>query len=156
MSKAVRRFSQMMPSFAAQRIADVSAIFAMDTPALSNRTKNPIFLSSLGEKETVTWKERGNQRSQDYDKLSEVNCSWQNLAVMADRLGEHKWQTVSGGQGDPVYPDSVSRRRDVRIQKGMPYLDLTPFRNAALTLIAWAGICYAVLLLGLQAKQTGR
>jgi ABC-type multidrug transport system ATPase subunit len=156
MSGPVRRFSKMMPSYAAQRIADVSAVFAMDTPALSNRTKTPIFLSSLGEKETVTWEERGEQRSQDYDKISEVNGSWQNLVVVADRLGQHKWRMVSGGQNEPIYPDSVSQRRDVRIRKGMPYLDLTPFRSAALTLLAWVVICYAVLLMGLHNKQTGR
>ena len=156
MSRGVRHFSKIMPSFAAQRIADVSAIFGMDTPALTNRTKTPIFLSSLGEKETVTWEERDSQRSQDYDKVSDVNSPWQNLTVLAERLGQHKWQTAAGGGGEPVYPDSVSQRRDVRIRKGTPYLDLAPFRSATLTLLGWVGMCYAVLLAGLHSKQTGR
>ena len=156
MSRGVRHFSKIMPSFAAQRIADVSAIFGMDTPALTNRTKTPIFLSSLGEKETVTWEERDSQRSQDYDKVSDVNSPWQNLTVLAERLGQHKWQTAAGGGGEPVYPDSVSQRRDVRIRKGTPYLDLAPFRSATLTLLGWVGRCYAVLLAGLHSKQTGR
>lgn len=156
MSRAVRHFSHIMPSFSAQRIADVSAIFAMDTPAITNRTKTPVFLSSLGEKETVTWDDNGDSRSQDYDKVSAANTAWQNLVVNADQVGAHKWEKVAGGQGEPVYPDSVQRRRDVQLRKGMPYLDLSPFRESTVILGSWILLCYGTLLLGLKSKETGR
>ncbi len=156
MSRAVRYFSHIIPSFSAQCIADTSAIFAMDTPAITNRTKTPVFLSSLGEKETVTWEEQGNSRSQDYDKVSEVNTAWQNLAVRADHLGAHKWEKAAGAQGEVVYPDSVQKRRDVKLRKGMPYLDLSPFRQSTVILSTWILLCYGTLLLGLKSKETGR
>lgn len=156
MSAGVRAFSKIMPSFSAQRIADVSAIFGQDTPSMSNRTKIPVFLSSMGEKDTVTWREGEDTKSQDYDRVSEENTAWQNLTVLVDQVGAHKWEKVSGGGDDPVYPDSVSKRRDVRLRKGMSYWDLAPFRSAAFILSIWFVLCYATALLGLDRKQTGR
>jgi ABC-type multidrug transport system ATPase subunit len=156
MSRSVRYFSRLMPSSSAQRIADVSAIFGMDTPAIANRTKTPVFLSSSGEKDSISWDDHGENRTQDYDKVSQVNTAWQNLTVWVDHVGEHKWEKVAGAEGEAVYPDSVQKRHDVTLQKGMPYLDLTPFRESALLLLIWALACYATLLAGLKSKETGR
>lgn len=156
MSRSVENFSQVMPSFAAQRIADVSALFGIDTPSMTNRTKTPLFLSSTGEKETVEWVDRGGERSQDYDKLSPVNTSWQNVTVLPGRLGQHKWEKKPIAGGGFFYPDSVESRRDVTLRKGMPFRDLTQYRKAAAILLAWLLVCYGVMLGGLISKQTGK
>jgi ABC-type multidrug transport system ATPase subunit len=87
MSNSVRAFSHLMPSFAAQRIMDTAALYGLTTPFLSNRTKTPAFLTSRGEKETIEWKEADRSFSQSYDKLSPVNMSWQNVAVIPGQLG---------------------------------------------------------------------
>jgi ABC-type multidrug transport system ATPase subunit len=155
MAASVRYFSQAMPSFAAQRIMDVAAIFGIDTPALGNRTKTPVFLSSLGEKETIEWPEGGDTRSQDYDKLSPMNAAWQNLAVIPARRGQHKWVQKPVGEGDYTYPDSVETRRDVALRKGMPFRDLTAYFQSTAVLLGWMAVCYGAMLAGLRAKQTG-
>src|SRR5438093_2389664 len=90
MSKSVRAFSHIMPSFAAQRIMDTAAMYGLTTPFLTNRTKTPVFLTSRGEKETIEWKEGNESLSHSYDKLSPVNMSWQNIAVVPGWLGQHK------------------------------------------------------------------
>lgn len=156
MARSVRLFSKIMPSFSAQQIADVSAIFGMDAPAFSNRTKTPVFLSSLGEKETVSWKEDGEEHSQDYDKVASTNTSWQNLVVMPEKVGQHKWEEKQGPANSTVYPDSVQKRGDVTIRKSTPYLDLRPVRKAVVAILTWLALCYAATLVSLRLKETGR
>jgi ABC-type multidrug transport system ATPase subunit len=156
MASSVRLFSKIMPSFSAQQIADVAAIFGMDAPAFTNRTKTPVFLSSLGEKESVTWVEGQEELSQDYDKVAATNTSWQNLAVLPHKVGQHKWEQKQGAADTVVYPDSVQKRGDVAIRKGVPYIDMRPVRRAATAILVWLGVCYGVTLLSLRAKETGR
>src|SRR2546421_12657308 len=96
MSKSVRTFSHIMPSFAAQRIMDTAALYGLTTPFLTNRTKTPVFLTSRGEKETIEWKEGNESLSHSYDKLSPVNMSWQNIAVVPGWLGQHKQAEAPG------------------------------------------------------------
>ncbi len=156
MSKSVRNFSKVMPSYSAQRIMDVGAVFGLNAPKMSNRTKTPVFLSPLGEKENVEWIEKDATRSQSYDKSSPVNAAWKNLAVIADRRGEHK--AVLREPDDERYGerDSVEGRRDVLVRKGVPYRSLAEARSALATLAAWMAACYAVTLFGLFKKQTGK
>ena len=156
MSNSVREFSRAMPSYSAQRIMDVGSVFGLNAPKVSNRTKTPVFLSPLGEKENVEWIERGATRSQSYDKSSPVNASWQNLGVIPDRRGEHK--AVLREPDDERYGerDSVDGRRDVLMRKGVPYRSLAEARSALATLAAWMAACYMVTLFGLFKKQTGK
>ncbi len=156
MSKSVRNFSRIMPSFSAQRIMDVGSVFGVNTPKLSNRTKTPVFLSALGKTEDVEWKEGDETRSQSYDKISPINAPWQNLTVNPDRLGQHKFALEVDDDENSGYRDSVEGRRDVILRKGTPYRSLAEAQTAGVTLGSWMALCYAVMLLGLIGKQTGR
>ncbi len=160
MSAAVYRFSHLVPSFSAQRIMDVSNVYGQATPFLTNRTKIPLFLTADGGKEKVEWEEAGRKRSQEYDKLARFNTSWQNLLVDPGRAGQHKQDTtrVGGGDGSSRVEirDTTASRYDVRYTTGTVFRFLLPAQTALLTLAAWAALCYLVILVGLQAKQTGR
>ena len=160
MSAGVYRFSHFVPSFSAQRIMDVSNVYGQATPFLTNRTKIPLFLTSDGGKEKLTWEENGRQRSQEYDRISLFNTSWQNLLVFPDRVGQHKQEGTRVEDGDHdfriEYRDTVSSRYDVRYSKGTVFRFLLPAQWALLTLGTWAAVCYGVILLGLQSKQTGK
>jgi ABC transport system ATP-binding/permease protein len=157
MSKSVRAFSHVMPSFAAQRIMDTAALYGLTTPFLSNRTKTPLFLTSRGEKETIEWKEADRSFSQSYDKLSPVNISWQNIAVVPGQLGQHKQAGERSADGFHIeYRDTIERRHDVRFSKGTPFWSLQSAQFATGILIFWNVACYGVILLGLARKQTGK
>ena len=160
MSSGVYRFSHWVPSFSAQRIMDVSNVYGQATPFLTNRTKVPLFLTSDGGKEKLAWEENGRARSQEYDRISFFNTSWQNLIVLPGRVGQHKQEGTRVENGDRnfriEYRDTVSSRNDVRYTKGTVFRFLWPAQLALLTLAAWVAGCYLAILLGLQAKQTGK
>ena len=157
MSRSVRAFSHLIPSFSAQRVMDVSNLYGQATPFLTNRTKTPLFLTSDGRKETLSWQENGRNRTQDYDKLSLFNTSWQNLVVSPDHVGEHKHAGTRAGDGLKVeYRDTVETRNDVRYTKGQIFRFLAPAQIALFTLALWTLACYGVTLLGLRGKQTGK
>ncbi len=155
MSKSVRLFSHVMPSFAAQKIMDTAALYGLITPFLTNRTKTPLFLTSRGEKETIEWVDNGRSFAQSYDKLSPVNTSWQNMAVIPDRLGQHK-QLGDRIDNRIEYRDTVEHRRDVRVSKGTSFGSLYWVQVALAILIIWNLACYGTILFGLVQKQTGR
>jgi ABC-type multidrug transport system ATPase subunit len=155
MSRSVRVFSELMPSFAAQRIMDVGSLYGLAVPLLSNRTKTPVFLTSRGEKERVEWTDNGRALSEVFDKLSLVNTSFQNVLVIPDRLGQHKRVGERTADGLHIeYRDTVENRRDVRLSKGTIFRSLRPFQTSATVLALWAAMSYAVVYFGLRAKQT--
>jgi ABC-type multidrug transport system ATPase subunit len=157
MSKSVRAFSHVMPSFAAQRIMDTAALYGLTTPFLTNRTKTPVFLTSRGEKETIEWKDADRSFSQSYDKLSPVNMSWQNIAVIPGWLGQHKQAGDRSADGFHIeYRDTIESRHDVRFSKGTPFWSLQSVQIATGILIFWNVACYGIILLGLVRKQTGK
>jgi ABC-type multidrug transport system ATPase subunit len=157
MSSSVRLFSHVMPSFAAQRIMDVASIYGLMTPFLTNRTKTPLFLTSRGDKETVEWENNGRSFSQSYDKLSPVNTSWQNMAIIPERLGQHKQVGDQSENGFRIeYRDTVESRRDVRYSKGTVFRSLADYYSSLLILSVWVGACYLVAYFGLLTKQTGK
>ena len=160
MSMGVYRFSHLVPSFSAQRIMDVSNVYGQATPFLTNRTKTPLFLTADGSKEKLAWEENGRPRSQEYERISFFNTSWQNLIVFPERVGQHKQEGTRVENGDRdfriEYRDTVSSRNDVRYTKGTVFRFLWPAELALLTLAAWTAGCYLATLLGLQAKQTGK
>lgn len=157
MSSSVRTFSHIMPSFAAQRIMDVASVYGLMTPFLTNRTKTPLFLTSRGDKETVEWENRGQSFSQSYDKLSPVNTSWQNMAIIPERLGQHKQVGERSESGFRIeYRDTVETRRDVRYSKGTVFRSLLDYYSSLLILSLWIGACYVVIFFGLLRKQTGK
>lgn len=157
MSSSVRNFSHVMPSFAAQRIMDVASIYGLMTPFLTNRTKTPLFLTSRGDKETVEWESGGKSFSQSYDKLSPVNTSWQNMAIVPEKLGQHKQVGEHSETGFRIeYRDTVDRRGDVRYSKGTVFRSLADFYSSLLLLTIWVGACYLIIFFGLLRKQTGK
>jgi ABC-type multidrug transport system ATPase subunit len=157
MSTSVRLFSHVMPSFAAQRIMDVASVYGLMTPFLTNRTKTPLFLTSRGDKETVEWQENGKSYSQSYDKLSPVNTSWQNLAAVPERLGQHKQAGERAAGGLRIeYRDTVESRRDVRFSKGTIYRSLAEYYSSIGLLAMWVALCYGIIYFGLLRKQTGK
>jgi ABC-type multidrug transport system ATPase subunit len=157
MSKSVRAFSHLMPSFAAQRIMDTAALYGLTTPFLTNRTKTPLFLTSRGEKETIEWKDADRSFSQSYDKLSPVNMSWQNIAVIPGQVGQHKQAGDRSADGFHIeYRDTIESRHDVRFSKGTPFWSLQSAQINTGILIFWNVACYGIILLGLVRKQTGK
>src|SRR5438552_940065 len=157
MSKSVRTFSHIMPSFAAQRIMDTAGLYGLTTPFLTNRTKTPLFLTSRGEKETIEWQEGNESLSHSYDKLSPVNMSWQNIAVFPEWLGQHKQAEAPGSDwSHKEYRDTVERRHDVRFPKRTPFWSLQAVQFATGILVFWNVACYGTILFGLVRKQTGK
>lgn len=157
MGGAARAFCRLAPSFAAERVLEVSNIFGASTPFLANRTKTPVFLTSDGRKETVEWKSGGREMTQDYDEISPFNRAWQNLLVSPIRRGEHKQETSAVADTmTTVARDSVKHREDVLYRKGAVFSTLAPARSALLTLTAWAGVCYILTVAGLLAKERVR
>lgn len=155
MTRSVRLFSQVMPSFAAQRIMDVGSLYGLAVPLLSNRTKTPVFLTSRGEKERVEWTDQGRSFSEVFEKLSLVNTSFQNVLVIPERLGQHKRVGDRSEDGMHIeYRDSVESRNDVRYTKGTVFRSLQAVRLSLLILSAWAAFSYAVIYFGLRSKQT--
>lgn len=157
MSAPVRAVSSIMPSYLVQRVMDVSNLYGQTTPFLTNRTKTPLFLTSDGAKETVKWERGGRKLSQDYDKLSEFNTSWQNLLIEPDKVGQHKQAFIQGASGfGRTYRDSVERRDDVRYEKGTLFRFLTPAWHSAGAVSVWLLLCYGLVWFGLRSRQTGK
>lgn len=153
MDDSVLTFSRMLPSFNLQRIMDVGLIYGQSAPNMTNQTRIPAFLGNPpNQKEVVEWD--GNQTS--YDKISQVNKSWQNLVVSRERLGGREKVTNTKPGQPPVYVDSVEQRPDVNVQKGNRYLDLQPAFIAMLVLSGWALACYGISVTSLYSRQTGR
>ena len=138
MSKPVRTVARFFPSFAAQRLIDVSHLYGLRAPKLTNQTKTPNFLTSDGEKETVEWRDGDREMAQDFEELSGVNVSWQNLAVRHDRIGHHE-QVMEAEEGElsGSARETVEQRNDVRYRQGTVYRFLFPATVAALTLGGW-------------------
>jgi ABC-type multidrug transport system ATPase subunit len=156
MSRSVWAFSHAMPSFSAQRVMDVASLYGLTTPFLTNRTKTPQFLTSRGDKETIEWQSDGRSYSQSYDKVSPVNTSWQNMAVIPERLGQHKQVGDRVDNGFRIeYRDTVETRHDVRFSKGTNFRSVQAVGLGITVLMLWDVACYVTILSALSRKQTG-
>ncbi|MFK7909506.1 MAG: ATP-binding cassette domain-containing protein [Akkermansiaceae bacterium] len=154
MSATVRKLSSVFPSNAAQQLVDVSHIYGRMMPTLSNRTETPLFLTSNGEEEIIEWEEKGEEQSQSYDKVSDVNPSWQNLTIRHPKLGQHKQHhEVIYGTRTRIPTDTVMKRRDVKYSKGTNFLFTQPAYNAAMILGGWALFCYLTIVIALWKKK---
>lgn len=154
MCASARVFSTAVPSFASQRIIEVSHIFGSATPFLSNRTKTPVFLTSDGSKETLEWSDGRRAMTQDYDRLSPFNRAWQNLLVSPENRGKHKHEFIRlPDTYTTIVRDSVKQRSDVAYRKGTVMSTLAPAYMAILTLFIWAAVSYFLTIIGLLAKE---
>lgn len=147
MSSSVRAFATLFPSNAAQTIVDVSNVYGQPVPYLTNRTKEPMFLTNDGAKETVRWKSVDGELSQAYDKVSPVNTSWQNLAAQHEIIGEHKQAgSYVAGTYTMIYKDTVHSRNDVRYEKGTIFRGLFPAQKGMVILMIWLLASYLLIL----------
>lgn len=155
MTPSVRLASVVVPSYCAQRIMDVAHLYGQATPRMSNRTKYPVFLTPGGERETIEWETIDGTVSEDYDKVSPHNKSWQNLLVFAGHAGEHvnRFDMIRGVK---KYQESVEERDDVLYPMGIIYRDLNHAVVALASLGLWIVGCYIATWLGLRSKQTGK
>ncbi len=152
MTTSVRGASIVVPSYCAQRIMDVAHLFGQSTPRMSNRTRYPVFLTPGGERETIEWETLDGTRSENYDKVSPHNKSWQNLVVFPGHAGEHI-NLFDMTRGVKKYQESVEERGDVRYPMGIIYRNLQPGWMALGTLSLWIASCYGITWFGLLRQQ---
>ncbi len=160
MPASVRQVAGIFPSHACQRIIDVSNLYGRAAPSMTNQTKEPVFLTGgTDSSETIEWADpaTGERLSQDFDRESEVNTSWQNLVVSPARMGRHKVvEELLGrdryGQGFFRKTDTVERRNDVRYRKGMLFTFTFPAVVAGWVLGGWVAVCYVLGLGGVFRK----
>lgn len=160
MSASVRSVSTALPSNGCQRIIDVSNLYGRATPLMTNLTKHPIFLTLDGKEEEIKWKTANQEHSEKFKRESYVNTSWQNLAVIPAKVGEHQKETELAGvnnMGSQIVKerDTTSVRNDVRYAKGTPYLFLFPAMVSTWILLAWLLVCYMIALVGIHKKTIG-
>lgn len=157
LSASARALASLTPSFSAQRILDVSNVYGLTVPLLSNRTKLPVFLTP-GEKERIEWTLAGRKYSQVYDRVSAVNRSWQNLLVYPAATGQHLAEydeiVTKDNSRRRFSVDTTSVRNDVRYAKGTVYEDLRPAWQAATVLGAWILLSYGLTLWALSRAAT--
>jgi hypothetical protein len=155
MPDSVRKTAPFFPSFACQRLADVSYLYGRETPSLTNKTKTPQFLTTDGQKEEMEWEEGGRTLTQSFEKVSDVNLAWQNLLVEPALLGQHKQHRTPGARlGLYDYPESVSTRRDVVFDKGTSFLSLHAAVRPMITLLVSSLLCYAIIILNLWKRKS--
>jgi ABC-type multidrug transport system ATPase subunit len=155
MSISVQAAAQIVPSYCAQRMMDTGGIYGQTTPRMTNRTKYPVFLTPTGEQEEVTWKEAGEEITEKYDKVSDWNKSWQNLAVFPELVGRHQ-NVFRILRGVKKYDETTNMRNDVRYPMGTLFLFTVPAVTSLFILIGWLGACYAGTLFGLSRSQRGQ
>ena len=157
LSASARALASLTPSFSAQRILDVSNVYGLTVPLLSNRTKLPVFLTP-GEKERIEWTLAGKKYSQVYDRVSPVNRSWQNLLVYPAATGQHLAEydeiLTKDNSRRRFSVDTTSVRNDVRYEKGTVYEDLRPAAQAAAVLGVWILLGYGLTLWAVSRAAT--
>ena len=155
MTASVRSASVFIPSFCAQRLMDVAHVFGQAVPRMSNRTRYPVFLTPGGDQETIEWETVEGHVSEDYDKVSAHNKSWQNLIVFPALAGQHS-NRYSIIRGVKKYDESVEARDDVRYPMGIIYHNLSPAASSVGVLLLWITLCYIATWFGLRGKQKGK
>jgi ABC transport system ATP-binding/permease protein len=165
MEDGVLAFSSLLPSFNLQRLMDVSLLYGCFVPRMSNQTKIPAFLDE--EDEEVKWTSpeasppQGKAPPENttfYQRVSDLNKSWQNLVVSRSLLGQREKVLNAGGTTE----DTVPERRDVSLSKSQhgrydeSHSALEPARTSAAILAAWVLASYLIAAFSLSLKQTGR
>ncbi|MDB6069257.1 MAG: hypothetical protein JWL81_428 [Verrucomicrobiales bacterium] len=89
--------------------------------------------------------------TQKFDKTSDYNTAWQNLAVHHAQVGTHSVIKEKGKK-----KDMVSVRNDVKYPRFTIYTALGPAFNAIAVLAGWFAACYVIVFLGLRSRQSGK
>lgn len=159
MSRAVRSFSFVMPSFAAERLMEVSHIYGQRVPKLTNQTKIPNFMTNErapNADEKVTWHDLlTGPKEESYEKTSPHNTAWQNLALLHDRMGA---RSVYVDPTTKNKPNTVDNREDVSPRYRWRHLfsDLQPALPPLLVLGGWIAGSYLIILIALHRRQYGK
>jgi ABC-type multidrug transport system ATPase subunit len=148
----VRKVAQIVPSYCSQRIIDNSNLFGRKMPDLSNTTKTPIFLTTNGEKDTVRWTDGFNDFEEKFDKESDVNVSWQNLFIAADRIGEHNIVREKVTDTRSVNIQIVSERTDVIGKTRDLFVDIYYTQYASIRLALCLLVAYLITTFALIFK----
>lgn len=171
MTPSVRAVSFFFPSYAAQKIMDVSHIYGRIVPKISNKTKMPVFTEGDGEK--VEWVQKDfvsgeeKKKSQKFQREIPESSSWQNLLITPERMGQHE---IAGNflqvfDADGAFktsvrqePDTVDSRRDINAlyYQGIRFVRFRDAQIGMIILICWTILCYIVILASLIKKQTGQ
>lgn len=181
MPPSVRLVAHGVPSFAAQRIADVAHVFGRSIPKVSNESRVPYFFS--GSQKEIKWSEKGKKLTQRYDESDEANVSWQNLLIDPELIGQRKVVPLKGNPGALYARDaqgnyrarsestdkerSLDRREDLLPYFKSPrddeedanfwtrYEQITEALQMGLVLCLWILGCALLITVALPLKQTG-
>lgn len=170
MSPSVRAVSFIFPSYAAQKIMDVSHVYGRIVPKISNKTKMPVFTEGDGEK--IEWVQKDfasgeeKKKSETFQREIRESSSWQNLLITPERMGQHEivGNFLQVFDADGAFktsirqePDTVDSRRDIHslYYQGIRFVRLRDAQVGMIILICWIGLCYTVILASLIKKQTG-
>ncbi len=181
MPPSVRLVAHGVPSFAAQRIADVAHVFGRSIPKVSNESRVPYFFS--GSQKEIKWLEKGKNLTQRYDESDEANVSWQNLLIDPELIGQRKVVPLKGNPGALYARDaqgnyrarsestdkerSLDRREDLLPFFKSPrdeeedanfwtrYEQITEALQMGLVLCLWILGCALLITVALPLKQTG-
>lgn len=152
MTAPLRLISNVVPSAAAQRIAETGALYGQSVPGVTNRTRIPTFLE-LTQQDSVTWIQDGVEQTEDsYERLSPSNTAFQNLVVNPAKTGQRHIETNDAGEA----PGTVKRRADIApYRQGTRYTDLRPALLSSAVLLSWMAVCYLISWRGLRRKKSG-
>jgi ABC-type multidrug transport system ATPase subunit len=181
MPPSVGLVARGIPSFAAQRIADVAHVFGRSIPKVSNESRVPYFFSG-GQRE-IRWLEKGKHLTQRYDESDEANVSWQNLLINPASIGRRKVIPLKGNPGLLYSKDaqgsfrarsestakerSLDRREDLLPYFKAPrdetedakfftrYEQVGEAAQMGLVLCLWSLGCVILITIALPLKQTG-
>lgn len=177
MSPAVRAFAALWPSYAAQRIADVSCTLGRPVPLMTGSTRIPIFLEIRRDAATGAGPASGNPLSPAqeqvpvkpeawtgegapsggtlfFDRISDYNTAWRNVLVIPSSTGQH----VDTGRA------TVTARNDVRMTQRdwsgsgprEVYRNAGPAVAGLTTLLAHCAVFYVVASRGLRLRERVR
>lgn len=152
MGSFTRQVSCLVPSSAAQRIAESAAAYGQRVPLIANRTRIPVFMEGY---DTVSWRERDKEgrledKSEEYQRVSPINTALQNLIVRGSLVGQREKEEDEDGKEK----ETVEKRLDIApYMQAMPVTDLAIARRSLFVLLAWVGLCYLISYRGLRSKQ---
>ena len=163
MPSSIRQLSAVVPSFAAERVNQVSLIFGQKIPRVTNESKIPNFIQTDAEK--VSFEQDGKKKDTKYDQASPFNKAWQNLVVDADKVGQRPLEKGRGPSASKPKLVDKQPRIDIRFKyrdqvddSGLRYSprfdEINEAQTSMLILGLWILACYGIALGGIWAKRS--
>lgn len=163
MPSSIRQLSAVVPSFAAERVNQVSLIFGQKIPRVTNESKIPNFIQTDAEK--VSFEQDGKKKDTKYDQASPFNKAWQNLVVDADKVGQRPLEKGRGPSASKPKLVDKQPRIDIRFKyrdqvddSGLRYSprfdEINEAQTSMLILGLWILACYGIALGGIWSKRS--